>query len=65
MTEYQAGIGGGGQQLDPLQHRILTLEAKNEQLRAALERLHDWASASNDWRPDSRLGRIVIAALES
>lgn len=32
-----------------------------ERLRKLLDRLHDWASASNDWRPDSQLGRDVRA----
>jgi hypothetical protein len=34
-----------------------------ERLRAALQRLHDWASTSIDWRPDAPLAREVRAAL--
>lgn len=36
-----------------------------QKLRSTLERLHDWASSSNDWRPDSPLGREVHAAISA
>ena len=50
------------------QERLLrdkhNLILENEKLRALLHRMYDWASASNDWRPDAKLGRDVRAALD-
>ena len=34
-----------------------------DDLLAVLNRLHDFVSASNDWRPDSKLARDVRQAL--
>lgn len=37
---------------------------KIDKLRNALHRLHDWARASPDWRPDTKLARDVTQALD-
>lgn len=49
---------------DNILRSVQSQQQRVDKLLAVLNRLHDFISASNDWRPDSKLARDVRQVLD-